>query len=71
MNHRTKGQSQKLESSKRTKSYGYDVIEDSHDVSFLLHEIGTCPQVEEYLKLFDDAPFCVCPYVLKEVQCDK
>ena len=43
-------------------------VEQFTDVFSLRDEIGTCPFIEEYLKLKDETPFFVRPYPMREEQ---
>ena len=43
-------------------------IDNFHDVFSLRDEIGTCPFIEERLKLKDETPFFVRPYPMWEEQ---
>ena len=42
--------------------------DDFHDVFSLRDEIGTCPFIEVHLKLKDEMPFFVHPYLMREEQ---
>ena len=43
-------------------------INNFHDIFNLRDEIGTCPFIEVHLKLKDETPFFVRPYLLQEEQ---
>ena len=39
-------------------------LDDFHDVFSLRDEIGTCPFIKVHLKLNDETPFFVKPYIM-------
>ena len=41
---------------------------NNRDVFSLRDEIGTCPQFQVHLKLWDETPFFVQPYPIREEQ---
>ena len=43
-------------------------VEQFHDIFSLRVEIGTCPFIQEHLKLKDETPFFVRPYPMREEQ---
>ena len=43
-------------------------VEQFADIFSLRDEIGTCPFIEEHLKLKDETPFFVRPYPMREEQ---
>ena len=45
-----------------------DKVEQFTDVLSLRDEIGTCPFIEVHLKLKDETPFFVRPYLMREEQ---
>ena len=46
----------------------YQVIYDNRDVFSMRDEIGTCPQIQVHLKLWEETPFFVRPYPKREEQ---
>ena len=46
----------------------YSLIDENCTGLNLCDGIRTCPQVEVHLKLCDEVPFFVCPYLMKEEQ---
>ena len=45
-----------------------DMLETKCDAFSLQDEIGTCPYFEVCLQLWDETPFFVCPYPIREEQ---
>ena len=45
-----------------------DMLETKHDTFSLRDEIGTCPYFQVHLQLWDEMPFFVHPYPIREEQ---
>ena len=54
--------------SKEQQAWAYDLIKEHCEAFSLCDEIGKNPQVEVRLKVFDEAPFFLCPYIIREEQ---
>ena len=52
----------------KEKELFYQVIHSNKDVFSVQDEIGTCPQIQVYLKLRYETPFFVRPYPIREEQ---
>ena len=52
----------------KEKELFYQVIHNNKDVFNMQDEIGTCPQIQVYLKLRGETPFFVRPYPIREEQ---